>query len=290
MKSILYQIYFHPLNEGRRFKAIVRFVWWQIVTRTFKHPVLLPFTDKTQYLCWNGLTGLTGNYYYGLMEMEEMAFVLHYLDKDDTFYDIGANVGAYTILTGLHVGCQTISFEPHPKTFSYLERNISLGVRTENITLFNIGLGSKAGRIKFTSDQDTVNHVALNDAVNVIDVQISVLDELTLPPPTVIKIDVEGFEWEVLNGGKLTLENDKLQAIIIELNGSGLRYGFKDEDIDILLKGYGFKPYTYDPFNKELISLDNYTSHNTIYIRNSPEVSIKLKKTNSVRLSNGRSI
>jgi FkbM family methyltransferase len=32
-------------------------------------------------------------------------------------------------------------------------------------------------------------------------VQISVLDELTLPPPTVIKIDVEGFEWEVLNGG-----------------------------------------------------------------------------------------
>jgi FkbM family methyltransferase len=290
MISILRQIYFHPLNEGRRFKAIVRFVWWQIVTRTFKHPVLLPFTDKTQYLCWNGLTGLTGNYYYGLMEMEEMAFLLHYLEKDDTFYDIGANVGAYTILTGLHVGCQTISFEPHPKTFSYLERNIYLGVRTENITLLNIGLGSKAGRIKFTSDQDTDNHVALNDDVNVIDVQISVLDELTLPSPTVIKIDVEGFEWEVLNGGKLTLENHKLQAIIIEINGSGKRYGFKDEDIDVLLKGYGFKPYTYDPFNRELISLDNYTRHNTIYIRNSPEVSGKLKKGNSVRLSNGRSI
>jgi FkbM family methyltransferase len=287
MISIIKNIYFHPLNKDRRFKAVARFIWWQIVSRTFKHPVLLPFTDKTKYLCWNGLTGLTGNYYHGLMEMEEMAFVLHYLDKDDTFYDIGANVGAYTILTGLHIGCQTVSFEPHPKTFSYLERNISLGVKTDNITLFNIGLGSKAGRILFTSDKDTVNHVALNDAVNVIDVQISVLDELTLPPPTVIKIDVEGFEWEVLNGGKLTLENGKLQAIIIELNGSGRRYGFKDEDIDILLKGYGFKPYTYDPFNRELISLDNYTSHNTIYIRNSPEVSGKLKKGNSVRLSNG---
>jgi FkbM family methyltransferase len=290
MISILKNIYFHPLNEGRRFKAIFKFFWWQIVSRTFKHPVLLPFTDKTDYLCWNGLTGLTGNYYYGLMEMEEMAFVLHYLDKDDTFYDIGANVGAYTILTGLHVGCQTIAFEPHPKTFSYLERNISLGVRTENISLFNIGLGSKAGRIKFTSDQDTVNHVALHHAVNVIDVQISVLDELTLPPPSVIKIDVEGFEWEVLNGGKVTLGNDKLQAIIIELNGSGRRYGFQDDDIDILLKAYGFKPYTYHPFSRELISLDNYTNHNTIYLRNYLEVSEKLKKGNSVRLSNGKII
>ena len=182
MISILKNIYFHPLNKGRRFNALARFFWWQIVSRTFKYPVLLPFTEKTQYLCWNGLTGLTGNYYYGLMEMEEMAFVLHYLDKDDTFYDIGANVGAYTILTGLHIGCQTFSFEPHPKTFSYLERNISLGVRTENITLLNIGLSSKEGKIKFTSDQDTVNHVALNGAVNVIDVQMSVLDELTLPP------------------------------------------------------------------------------------------------------------
>jgi len=287
MIDILKNIYFHPLNVGRRLNAVARFILWQIISRTFKHPVLLPFTEKTQYLCWNGLTGLTGNYYHGLMEMEEMAFVLHYLGKDDTFYDIGANVGAYTILAGLHVGCQTYAFEPHPRTFSYLEKNISLGVRTDNITLFNLGLGRKAGRIKFTSDQDTVNHVVLNDAENVIDVEISVLDELLLPPPSVIKIDVEGFEWEVLNGALLTLQNEKLQAIIIELNGTGIRYGFNDDDIDSLLKGYGFKPFTYDPFKRELISLDSYTFHNTIYLRNALEVLVKLKKGNSVQLSNG---
>ena len=182
MLKILKQIYSHPLNQGRRFKAVNRFIKWQIFSRAYKFPVLLPFTDKTEYLCWNGLTGLTGNFYYGLMEMEEMAFVLHYLDKDDTFYDIGANVGAYTILAGLHVECRTISFEPHPKTFSHLQKNISLGGRSENITLFNMGLGSKNGIVKFTSDQDTVNHVAINDLDNAIDVQISVLDELTTPP------------------------------------------------------------------------------------------------------------
>ena len=290
MFKILQQIYSHPLNKGRRFKAVLRFVKWQILSRFFKHPILLPFTDKTEYLCWNGLTGLTGNYYYGLMEMEEMAFVLHYLDKDDTFYDIGANVGAYTILAGLHVGCRTISFEPHPKTFSYLQKNVSLGLRTDKITLLNLGLGSKEGRIKFTSDLDTVNHVAVNDSENVIDVQISVLDELTLPPPSVIKIDVEGFEWEVLKGAKLTLENDKLQVIIIELNGSGSRYGFVDDEIDNLLKKYGFKPFTYNPFNRELISLDKYTNHNTIYLKNTLEVAKKLEKGVSTHLSNGTRI
>jgi len=287
MFKILKQIYSHPLNKGRRFKAVLRFIKWQILSRSFKHPILLPFTDKTEYLCWNGLTGLTGNYYYGLMEMEEMAFVLHYLDKDDTFYDIGANVGAYTILSGLHVGCRTISFEPHPKTFSYLQRNISLGLRTDKITLLNLGLGTKEGRIKFTSDQDTVNHVALNGDVNVIDVKMSVLDELTLPLPSVMKIDVEGFEWEVLNGAKLTLENERLQAVIIELNGSGQRYGYKDDDIDLLLRRFGFKPYTYNPFERKLISLDNYTSYNTIYLRDGLKVSEKLKKSGSTRLSNG---
>lgn len=183
MLIILKQIYSHPLNKGRRFKAVFRFIKWQILSRSFKYPVLLPFTDKTEYLCWKGLTGLTGNYYYGLMEMEEMAFILHYLDKDDVFYDIGANVGAYSILAGLHVGCRTVSFEPHPLTFSYLQRNISLGGITDNFKLLNIGLGSKEGSVKFTSELDTVNHIAIKDSENVIDVQILVLDKLMLPPP-----------------------------------------------------------------------------------------------------------
>lgn len=290
MLLILKQIFCHPLNKGRAVKAVLRFIKWQVFSRSFKHPVLLPFTDKTSYLCWNGLTGLTGNYYYGLMEMEEMAFLLHYLDENDTFYDIGANVGAYSILAGLHVGCRTISFEPHPMTFSYLQKNISLGLRTDNITLLNVGLGSTEGRIKFTSDQDTVNHVAVNDYENVIDVQISVLDKLKLPPPSVIKIDVEGFEWEVLNGGVLTLGNSRLQAVIIELNGSGKRYGYDDDNIDTLLKSYGFNPYTYNPFIRELVGLKKYTSHNTIYVRNAHEVSNKVKQGSTVLLSNGRSI
>lgn len=102
-----------------------------------------------------------------------------------------------------------------------------------------------------------------------------------------MKIDVEGFEWEVLNGGKITLEQDKLQAIIIELNGSGIRYGFNDDEIDNLLKEYGFKPFTYNPFNRELISLAKYTNHNTIYLRNPFEVSMKLKKGGYAHLANG---
>ena len=284
---ILRKVFTHPLNHGRRVESVHRFLKWQIISRIHKYPVLLPFTDKTHYLCWNGLTGLTGNYYYGLMEMEEMAFVLHYLDEHDTFYDIGANVGAYTILAGLHVGCETFSFEPHPVTFAHLKRNVALGHKESNVFLYNIGLSSEEGKIKFTSDQDTVNHVALPDELNVIEVHVSRLDDLNISQPSVIKIDVEGFELEVIKGGMNTLSSDRLQVVIIELNGSGRRYGYSDSDVDQVLRDLGFSPFTYDPFNRELLSLDSYNCHNTIYLRNTSIVQKKLKSGGSVRLSNG---
>ena len=93
-----------------------------------------------------------------------------------------------------------------------------------------------------------------------------------------------------MNGAKLTLENDKLQVIIIELNGSGSRYGFIDDELDNLLKEYGFKPFTYNPFKRELISLDKYTNQNTIYLRNPFEVSMKLEKGKSYVLMTWKKI
>jgi FkbM family methyltransferase len=290
MIKVIKLIYSHPLNKGRRLKSIIRFLIWQLISRVFKYPILLPFTDKTEYLCWNGLTGLTGNWYYGLMEMEEMAFVLHYLNSSDTFYDIGANVGSYSILAGLHKECKTYAFEPHPKTFGYLKRNISLGNNSDNVILLNIGLGSKKGVVNFTSDQDTANHVATQQDTNVIEVDISVLDDLNIHPPSIIKLDVEGFELEVLRGATSTLNNDELKAIIIELNGSGVRFGYKDDEIDNLLRSFGFEPFTYNPFNRELIRLEKYLTHNTIYIRSILEVKDRLLNSESVKLSTGVSI
>jgi hypothetical protein len=83
MINIIRLIISHPLNKGHKFQALRRFFLWQIISRVYNHPILLPFTDKSSYLCWSGLTGLTGNWYYGLMELEEMSFLLHFIRDEE---------------------------------------------------------------------------------------------------------------------------------------------------------------------------------------------------------------
>jgi FkbM family methyltransferase len=287
MLDIIKLIYFHPLNKGRRLQALVRFVKWQLISRVYKHPILLPFTNKSKYLAWKGLAGLTGNWYNGLMEMEEMSFLLHFLRDGDSFFDIGANVGAYSILASQHFDIAVHAFEPHPLTFKHLTRNINIQDKINNSKLYNIALGDSEGSVLFTSQLDTVNHIVTENKNDAIEVKIQKLDSMNLPPPILVKIDVEGYEWNVLNGATQILCNTELKAIIIELNGSGTRYGINDDQIDSLLRSHSFIPYTYDPFQRCLIKLDKWTNHNTIYIRGIDFCEQRVKNSHKIILSNG---
>ena len=67
----------------------------------------------------------------------------------------------------------------------------------------------------------------------IIEVDILPLDTFLgdAKPPALLKIDVEGFEQAVLLGGQDTLDAPELKAIVIELNGSGIKYGFRDEEV-----------------------------------------------------------
>ena len=83
-----------------------------------------------------------------------------------------------------------------------------------------------------------------------------------------LKIDVEGYEYLVLAGGKKTFSNSFIKAIIIELNSSGLRYGIKESDIHKSLTSYGFKSYLYNPIERKLAPAGlNSGESNLIYLR-----------------------
>ena len=58
-----------------------------------------------------------------------------------------------------------------------------------------------------------------------------------------------------------------MNAIIIELNGEGARYGFDEKEIHKSLINFGFNPYLYNPIKREFTLTDNFGTHNTIYIR-----------------------
>ena len=79
------------------------------------------------FSCQNSrMRGATGNIYAGLHEFIDMIFRLYFLQPDDLFLDIGANVGSYTILASGVCGAETWAFEPDPDSASFLRRNFKM--------------------------------------------------------------------------------------------------------------------------------------------------------------------
>lgn len=268
----------HPLNKNNKLNTSFRFFKWQINTRLNPYPIIYSFTSKSKLIVAKGMTGATGNLYCGLHEFYDMSFLLHFLRKEDLFVDVGANIGSYTILASAHAEAATISFEPVPVTYSHLLSNLAVNNITLKVQPYNMAIGSKNEIIKFTKNLDTTNHAATINDKDTIDVKVCVLDEvLQNKTPILLKIDVEGFETEVIIGAKKIINNENLKAIIIELNGSGARYGYNEQVIHETLLSNHFKPYLYNPFSRKLTLVNSFGKHNTIYIKDYEFVINRLK-------------
>ena len=237
------------------------------------------------------MSGATGNIYCGLHEFEDMALVLHALRPDDLLVDIGANVGSYTMLGGA-AGAQVLAVEPIPDTFAWLKRNIAVNGLDARVVALNLGLGRDEGQLRFTRGLDTVNHVleAGESADDVIEVPVCTLDKvLEGRRPTLIKIDVEGYETEVLAGAGQALANPGLMAVIMELNGSGMRYGFDEMALHRDLLGRGFATYRYHPLERALEPLHGAQSGsgNTVYVRDAALLAERVRTARKYRLGTG---
>lgn len=289
IKQILGFLHRHPLAKRHKLRAYTRFLKWQFSQFLFPREQVVSFLGETKLVARKGLNGITGNIYAGLEDFSDMGFVVHFLIQEDLFADIGANAGSYTVLASGYSGAKTIAFEPVPSTFVWLQKNVELNKLSDYVRTYNIGLSSKRGRISFTSNFGTVNHVVAENELQISDVvtvDVYTLDEIVSGQklPVLIKIDVEGFETEVLAGMQKTLRSEEVKAIIIELNGSGLRYGYDESAIHHMLGNLNFLPYHYDPFNRSLFKLNNFGSHNTIYIRDVDFVKDRIHKARKVKL------
>ncbi|MGE0188365.1 MAG: FkbM family methyltransferase [Steroidobacteraceae bacterium] len=280
----------HPLNCNQKFAALQRFAKWQIGSRLISGAVLYEWINGARFLVRSGDTGLTGNIYAGLHEFPDMAFVLHMLRPTDLFIDAGANVGSYTILACAAAGARGIAFEPVPKTYARLLENVRLNNLEARTSIHNAGLGKSRGKLAFTASLDTMNHALAEGeyADEKIEVELITLDEtVVINAPTMIKIDVEGYEIPVIEGAQRTLGNPFLKSVIMELNGSGSRYGYDEEDILRTMLRYGFEPYSYEPFSRKLIYLNgkNQASGNTIFVRDTALVNERVRSAQRIKIN-----
>jgi len=278
LKQIISFVFHHPLAKKHKLKAIWRFLNWQIQCRLSNKLHKKRFINNIFFYAKKGLNGITGNIYVGLHEFEDMAFIIHFLREDDVFFDVGANVGSYSLLASGINKTKSIAFEPSKKTMDLLRKNISLNKLEDLVDCIQIGIGREKTSLWFTKNEDTTNHFTENQECNSELMEIEPLDSFFLDfHPSAIKIDVEGFETNVLCGSKSILDSEELKVIIIELNGSGLRYGYHDSEIHETLLRFGFLPYLYDPFKRSLSLMNIYGDHNTLYIKDIDFVENRVK-------------
>jgi FkbM family methyltransferase len=281
-------IFSHPLGKRHPLKSLLRFIVWQLQSSLSPSKLIIQsYIGPVKFYAKKGLTGITGNIYTGLHEFGDMGFLLHFLRPGDVFFDVGANVGSYTLLASGACKAKSITIEPVQATFNILQQNIILNNLQNSVQLLNSGAGAVAGTLAFSSAEDTTNHVLADNEItdNTSIISIITIDSLLAEgSPTLIKIDVEGYETEVLKGMTDTLKAPLLKAIIIELNGSGERYGFDEQAIHQLLIENKFEPYSYDPFTRSLTLLDVHGNYNTIYCRDIGFINDRLKNAPGIKL------
>ena len=158
---------------------------------------------------------LYGEYSYG-----EADLFARLLRAGMVAIDVGANIGCYTVTMARLVGPQgaVIAFELHRIVYQNLCANIALHALA-NLHAINIAAGSGAGTAALPAiDYAATGNfggIALTDAADGEAVQIAALDTLPLEQCHLIKIDVEGMEFDVLQGGEKTIAKHR-PALYIE--------------------------------------------------------------------------
>jgi FkbM family methyltransferase len=167
-------------------------------------------------------------------------------NKTDVFWDVGANVGVYSLYAALR-GLLVLSFEPSPSNYYLLSRNIEINKMDENISAYCVALNNET-KLDIFYMANTELGGALNSFGEARDWQGKVFEasskqamvgfslddfiqQFNPPFPNHIKIDVDGIEDSIIKGANDTLKDSRLKSLLIELDTGRKEYTGNVTDI-----------------------------------------------------------
>jgi FkbM family methyltransferase len=225
--------------------TLVRLWAWQVWRRTVARLITIRCAEGSQLLApsWSRVAAVIAG--TGLTERDDAIFVLDLLRPEDLFVDVGANIGFFSVLAAGR-GARVKAYEPTPEASAMIERSVALNGRHELVTVHPIACGAQSGVTRFTTGLDIGNHI-VQEGEPGIEVAISTLDEQLdgeHPPMTMLKIDAEGHDLDVLRGALRAVE--RLQPVILVEIWTGGAGPLN------LLEGLGYRPYSYAAASRSL--------------------------------------
>lgn len=231
------------------FEGVLRHSQWQLRRLLRRFPCELTISESHLYVDRPGgvaaLVNAMGEYDFNNMRLLNLVLSR----GESTFFDVGANIGAYTLVASESPDARVVAIEPHPATFSSLEQNVQRNGR-RNVSCLNVALSNSDGDLTLADLPEPALNRVLDDAsTNLKHVRVPgrrfdrLCHELHLYPDYV-KIDVEGHERRVLEGFGGLLGAGKL--IFIE--------GGTRDELQTMMHAAGFNGPWFCHFRQRLFS------------------------------------
>jgi FkbM family methyltransferase len=276
----------HPLARRQQLRTLARFARAEILNRALGRSFLFRHDFGITLIVDRHLHSSRGHYFFGIHEFDEELFLIHFLQANELFIDVGANLGVFSILIARATGAQVMAFEPSPNSASVMKAQIALNQLEDRIQVVEACAGDCCSEAVIQNSVRMDNSVILGNSVTSPDsvtVPMVMIDDIVQPTVScVMKIDVEGFEKQALAGALKLLSDSALRALIIETREICTRFGENATDIAEMIVSHGFHPTRYDPLARMLTPADSddgssaHEDANTIYIRDFNEARQRL--------------
>ena len=191
-----------------------------------KSPVIFSVTNYTEYM--RARTFLT-------KEPETINWIDNFFINGDVFYDIGANVGTFSIYAAMAFDTLVVySFEPHAPTFTTLCKNIQLNNLNDKIIPYSLGIvgnnnsklsslnwmalnsGSSTHQVGRTFDHlNNSFQPQFNQGISIFCIDDLIINKIRFPNH--IKIDVDGIEQDIIDGAINTIQDKRLKTCLVEI-------------------------------------------------------------------------
>jgi FkbM family methyltransferase len=241
IKQVTHSVWYNPGNRGQRVRKSWAAVRWQARKRVVGTRTAIRLANGTRFWAYPDCVVSSALIYADWPEYNELQFIRRRLRPGELVFDIGANVGHFSLLLSDRVGPENVSaFEPTPVTFARLVENWQLnGWPVDHLYPVAVGAEEGSARLPNVTRPLTTNSLLPPDVSGGLEVPLVSLDSLhghwQDRAIGLIKIDVEGYEREVLRGCRRLLADDRPRLLMFES-----LEGHVESEIAALLDAVGY--------------------------------------------------